>query len=73
MNEIAMWIGYVVMVCSAVLLTCGFIWACVEITWRLFRNLWSTYDVMEATREWRINHPEKFSAWKKRNGFVDGE
>ena len=72
MDEFARWIGYTVMVGGALMIMCGFIWLVVEIVWRLFRNLWSVKDVIEATAEWRKNHPEKFKNWKTRNGISDG-
>jgi hypothetical protein len=72
MDEFARWIGYTVMVGGALMIMCGFIWLVVEIVWRLFRNLWSVKYVIEATAEWRKNHPEKFKNWKTRNGISDG-
>ena len=71
MDEFARFIGYTVMAGCALVIMCWFVWLVMEFSLKVLRDSWNASDVMEATKEWRANHPEKFAKWKKRNGIDD--
>ena len=42
-----------------------------EFAWRMWRSGWNAADIVQATSEWKRNHPERFKKWLKRNGLSE--
>lgn len=68
MESYAAWIGYVVMVAADMALAVLLLSLVASFAWSIWSKGLNSLDVVEACREWRLNHPEKFERWKKRNG-----
>lgn len=68
MDDIARWIGYVVMAAGGMALSVLLLSLAVYFAWSMWAKGLNALDVVEACTEWRKNNPEKFKRWKERNG-----
>lgn len=67
MDDIARWIGYVVMAAGGMTLSVLLLSLAVSFAWSMWEKGMNSLDVVEAFAEWRKNHPEKFKRWEERN------
>lgn len=68
MDKVALFMGYAVMLIGGVAVVLAMLWIVAEALWKWWVNGLNTLDLMEATAEWRKNHPDKFAKWKQTNG-----
>lgn len=67
MESIAVWIGYGVMVAGGIALAVTLLFLAASFAWSIWSKGLNGLDVVDACKEWRVNHPEKFKRWQKRN------
>ena len=67
MDYIAYWIGYTIMAAAGLAVMLAIVWLAAEGFWRLWRAGMNMGDAMEAIVEWRKNHPDRHTRFKRRN------
>lgn len=66
-DDIALWIGRIMMVAGGLALATMAFWLAMEFVWKHFNYGRNALDVYEAVEEWKARNPEKFARWKRRN------
>lgn len=64
----AQWIGFVVMAATGMTAVAFIAMFAAEKVWRAWCSAMALGNIEEALREWKQRHPEKASAWEKREG-----
>ena len=63
-----LWIGRIVTVAGGLALATYLLWQAAECVFRISGYARNAKDVIEACREWKERHPDKYARLKQRNG-----
>lgn len=67
-DSLTLWIGRIVMVAGGLALATCLLWLAAEYVFRILGYARNATDVIEACREWKERHPDKYARLKQRNG-----